>query len=124
MQAVDASAYRGKRTRLQCQIKAVGVSGGVTPWFRVDGPAGSLRFENLERYQRGGPINGDTDWTARTIVLDVPEDATMLNFGFYLKGSGRGLARAIELAEVDSATPLNTPDTGALPKPTNLDFSA
>lgn len=124
MQAIDASDYRGKRTRLRCQIKSVGVSGGVTPWFRVDGPAGSSRFENLERSQIAGPINGNTDWTIRTIVFDVPEDAVALNFGFYLKGSGRGLARAIELTEVSNSIPLNMPDSGVLRKPTNLDFSA
>lgn len=122
MQAVDAAAYRGRRARLKCELKAVGVAGGVTAWFRIDGPSGSLRFENLERYQKGGPISGDTDWVARSIVLDVPDEATVLNFGFYLKGTGRGLARNISLEEVDDATPLNTPDTGALAKPTNLDF--
>jgi len=122
LQAVDATAYRGKRLRLQCELKAVNVSGGVTPWFRIDGPVGSLRFENLERYQTNGPISHDTDWTIRSITLDVPKEATTLNFGFYLKGSGRGLVRALQLEEVDESTALNTPDTGALLKPTNLGF--
>lgn len=122
LQAVDAAGYRGKRLRLQCELKAVNVSGGVTPWFRIDGPLGSLRFENLERYQANGPIAQDTDWTMRSITLDVPQEATTLNFGFYLKGSGRGLVRAFKLEEVDGSTALNTPDTGTLSKPTNLGF--
>jgi hypothetical protein len=122
MQSVDATAWRGKRARLRCELKAIDVDGGVTAWLRVDGPAGSLRFENLERYQHNGPLRGTTDWTTRSIVLDVPNDATTLNFGFYLKGTGRGLARAMDLEEVDGTTPLNTPDAGALAKPTNMDF--
>lgn len=122
LQAVDATSYRGKRLRLKCDLKTINVSGGVTPWFRIDGPVGSLRFENLERYQTNGPIANNTDWTTRSITLDVPQEATTLNFGFYLKGSGRGLVRSLQLEEVDNSATLNTPDTGALFKPTNLNF--
>lgn len=122
MQAVDAAAYRGRRMRLSAELKAVGVQGGVTLWFRIDGPQGSLRFENLERYHTGGPIDGDSGWVARTIVLDVPEEASTLNFGFYLKGSGRGLARSLSLVAVGEDTPVNTPDAAALDAPINLDF--
>jgi len=122
LQSVDATAYRGKRLRLMGELKAVNVSGGVTPWFRIDGPVGTLRFENLERYQINGPISNDTDWTMRSITLDVPQEAATLNFGFYLKGSGRGMARALQLEEVDEPTASNPRDTAALLKPTNLDF--
>lgn len=122
MQAVDAAAFRGKRMRLRTSLKAVGVDGGVTIWFRVDGPLGSLRFENLERYRSGGPLTGDTDWTERQITLDVPDEATTLNYGFFVKGRGRGLARGFELEAVDASVPVNTPDGGALQGPTNLGF--
>lgn len=124
MQSVDASRFRGQRLRLASELKAEGVDGGVTLWFRIDGPLGSLRFENLERYSTGGPLSGDTGWTGRQIVLDVPQEATTLNYGFYVKGRGRGLARAFDLAEVDANHPVNTPDTSALKGPTNLDFAA
>lgn len=124
MQSVDAAGFRGKRLRLASALKAESVEGGVTLWFRIDGPLGSLRFENLERYATGGPLTGNTDWTERQIVLDVPEEATTLNYGFYVKGRGRGLARAFDLDEVDAGYPLNTPDTSALKVPTNLNFGA
>ena len=108
MQSVDATSFRGKRMQLRSRLKAVGVDGGVTIWFRVDGPLGSLRFENLERYRTGGPLNGDTDWTERQITLDVPEEATTLNYGFFVKGRGRGLAKPFELNAVDASMPVNT----------------
>jgi hypothetical protein len=122
MQSVDATAFRGQRMRLRTSLKAVAVDGGVTIWFRVDGPLGSLRFENLERYATGGPLTDDTDWTERQIVLDIPEEATTLNYGFYVKGRGRGLARGFDLEAVDATTPLSTPDGKALRSPTNLGF--
>jgi hypothetical protein len=122
MQSVDAASFRGKRMQLRTRLKAVGVDGGVTIWFRVDGPSGSLRFENLERYRTGGPRTGDTDWTERQITLDVPEEATTLNYGFFVKGRGKGLAKGFELEEVDATMPVNTPDGSALRGPTNLGF--
>lgn len=122
MQSVDATTFRSKRMQLRASLKAAGVDGGVTIWFRVDGPMGSLRFENLERYRTGGPVVGDTDWTERQITLDVPEEATTLNYGFFLKGRGRGLARGFQLLEVDALVPVNTPESSALQQPTNLGF--
>ena len=122
MQSVDAKPYLGQRMRVSSQLRATQVDGGVTIWFRVDGPSGSLRFENLERYDRNGPIAGNTDWTERDIVLDVPPEATTLNYGFYLKGNGRGWARGFSLEAVDANVLPNTPDGGVLKHPTNLTF--
>ena len=122
MQSVDARPYLGRRMRVSSQLRATQVDGGVTIWFRVDGPSGSLRFENLERYDRNGPIAGNTDWTERDIVLDVPPEATTLNYGFYLKGNGRGWARGFNLEAVDATVLPNTPDGGVLKHPTNLTF--
>lgn len=121
MQTVDATPFRGKRIRLASQLRAENAD-GVTIWFRIDGPMGSLRFENLERYQAGGPLIGTTDWALRTIVLDVPAEASSLNYGFYVKGKGRGWARGFTLDEVEASVGLNTPDGASLPGPTNLSF--
>lgn len=122
MQTVDAAPYRGMRLRLSCQLRAAGVDGGVTLWFRVDGPTGSLRFENMEGYESGGVIAGTSDWVDRHIVLDVPQDATSVNFGFYLKGNGRGWARNVALEPVEQTVMVSTPHGGTLPRPTNLSF--
>lgn len=124
MQSVNAAEFRGKRLRLATELKAEGVAGGVTTWFRIDGPNGSLRFENLERYQVGGPLRGSTDWHGRAIVLDVPAEATTLNYGFFLRGTGRGWARGFTLEAVGDEMPVNTPDGGTLERPRNLGFGA
>src|SRR5690606_31968926 len=110
MQSVDASDFRGKRMQLSASLGADGVDGGVTLWCRVDGPLGSLRFENLERYESDGPLTGDVDWTQRRIVLDIPQEATTLNYGFYLKGRGKGWSKDFALGEVDASIPVNTPE--------------
>ena len=122
MQSVDATSFRGKRVRIASDLRAENAD-GVTIWFRIDGPMGSLRFENLERYKAGGPLTGTTDWTTRSITLDVPEEATSLNYGFYVKGNGRGWSRGFTLDEVDGSASLNTPDGAMLPGPTNLGFT-
>lgn len=123
MQTIDATPFRGQRVRLASRLRAENAD-GVTIWFRIDGPMGSLRFENLERYEAGGPLKGTTDWTERAIVLDVPAEATSLNYGFYLKGNGRGWAKGFTLEPVEGTADLNTPDGAMLSEPTNLDFAA
>lgn len=123
MQSVNAAAYRSRRLRLSTDLRSE-AAGGVSIWFRIDGPNGSLRFENLQRYTEGGPLRGDADWTPRNIVLDVPREATTLNYGFMLMGSGRGWARGFALDEVDDSVPVNTPDGGTLEGPRNLGFNA
>ena len=122
MQSIDASAYRTRRLRLSAELKAADVEGGVTIWLRVDGVAGSIRFENLEGFSKEGPVSGTANWTHREIILDVPEEARTVNYGFFLKGRGKGSARAFALDEVSAETPLTTRAGRGLQRPTNLDF--
>jgi hypothetical protein len=49
--------------------------------MRIDrGPGQILRFDNMEDREANGALKGDTDWTPRTIVLEVPDDAASINF--------------------------------------------
>lgn len=123
MQGVDASPFRGQRLRLRANLKSENAD-GVTIWFRIDGPNGLLRFDNLERSQTAGPLTGSAGWTERTIVLDVPDQATSLNYGCYLKGRGRGWVKDFTLDPVDESVPLNPPNRRQLAAPTNLGFTA
>ena len=50
------------------------------------------------------PLTGNTDWTERQIVLDVPDEATTLNYGFYVKGKGRGLGARLRARGGRTAT--------------------
>lgn len=46
--------------------------------------AQDIGFDNLENRgvdKPNGPIFGTTDWTERTIVMDVPQSATQLSIG-------------------------------------------
>lgn len=125
MQVVDAKEYIGSRVRLSAKIRAISVDGAVTIWLRIDGDAGShnmLAFDNLEKHTKYGVLQGSTGWQERTIVLDVPESAASLNFGFYLRGIGVGHAADFSLERVGNEIPVSTHNETASAKPVNLDF--
>ena len=124
MQSIVAERFVGQKVRLKASLKTRDVAGSAVIWFRVDGERGRvLRFDNLEQRKAQGPLNGSNDWTARSIVLEVPREALSLHYGFFLKGSGRVWARdfSIEAAEPDAEA---APWRPYLDGPTNLDFSA
>ena len=76
---------RGKRVRYSGYIKTGDVSEGWAGlWWRVDGGDKHLAFDNM---QDRGP-KGTTDWTEYVIELDVAEEATNINFGVLMPGSG------------------------------------
>jgi hypothetical protein len=127
MQSVSAEAYRGQTLRLSAELKADG-AGLATIWMRIDGASESgLRFDNMMERPHEGAISGTTVWLARSVVLDVPEDASGIHYGFFLRGLGAVRARAFRLEVADPATAVTG---GALPRsprilphaPINLDF--
>lgn len=124
MQCFLANGYRGKRISLRASLKAEEVDGAATIWMRVDrGMMDPLRFDNLEMRPSDGALSGTVDWSRRRIVLDVPDDAESIFFGFYLRGTGRAWVREFALAEVGDDTPVtaNSKPEGFMP--VNLDFS-
>jgi hypothetical protein len=123
MQSIVAERFVGQKVRLRASLRTRDVVGSAVIWFRVDGERGRvLRFDNLEQRKADGALSGSNDWTARSIVLDVPQEALSLHYGFFLKGSGRVWARdfSIDAAEPDAEA---TPWRPYLDGPTNLDFS-
>ena len=86
-QIVRADDYRGKRVRFSAYIKTRDASGiGAGLWMRVDGDGGMLGFDNMQNRA----MRGTTDWTRVAVVLDVPENAEGIAFGFLLASSGEG----------------------------------
>lgn len=78
----DAS---GKRARFSGYIKTEGITTGFAGlWWRVDGAAGMLAFDNMQ--DRG--VTGTTDWKRYDIELPVAADAKNINFGAILTGNG------------------------------------
>lgn len=123
MQSVAADAYRGSRLRLMASLKTEDADAG-TIWLRIDDAGGKvLRFDNMMQRQTDGALRGTAGWTERSIVLDVPEEAASINYGFFLQGYGRCWARAFELALVDEKVMPTQLQGRYLPQPQNLDFS-
>ncbi|HLP06696.1 MAG TPA: M56 family metallopeptidase [Opitutaceae bacterium] len=121
MQSCDAAAFRGKRVRFSGLLKTRDAAGGACLWLRVDGADGkSLAFDNMQRQ----PVTGTKDWTPAEIVLEVPEAAATLNFGFFLMDTGQAWVSALAFAEAGREIAV-TDSQGRLPeKPTNLGFAA
>lgn len=121
MQHIIADDYRGFRIRLSGEMKSEEVTGWAGFWLRVDGPDPRrfLGFDNM----RHRPVKGTTDWQRYEIVLDVPEEAIRIAYGFLLHGTGQIWADGLELETVGGDVPLtDITKSSIVEAPTNLDF--
>jgi beta-lactamase regulating signal transducer with metallopeptidase domain len=86
-QACMADDYRGKRVRFSAWMKTEDVRGAAGIWMRVDGE----RRHGLQGdYISDRPVRGTTGWTRYSAVLDVPEEAVSLDYGFAIpEGTGQ-----------------------------------
>lgn len=132
-QAFKADKYKGKRVRMTAHVKTKDVTGiGAGLWMRVDGKEKtSLAFDNMiDR-----PVKGTNDWKKYEVVLDIPDDADGVFFGFLVAGPGQGWVDGITFEAVGKdvkttgreAEPQDRgdddPPPEGLPKgPANLDF--
>jgi hypothetical protein len=118
MQAFGVKEYRGKRLQMTAHVKAEKVKKWAGLWMRVDGRRGStLSFDNM----KSRPIKGTCNWTKHAIVLDVPDESTLISFGVLLDGQGRVWVDDFEFEVVTT----EVPTTGESPysrQPRNLDF--
>lgn len=121
MQSILADPWRGGRLRLTAELRTEAAE-TATLWLRVDPAAGRyLRFDNLLR-RPGGPLEGTKGWTERQIVLEVPDAAAAIHYGFFLRGSGKVWARRFTLDAVGPEVATTEPGPRYLSRPTNLDF--
>lgn len=103
MQTSLAEDYLGKRVQLTFYIKSQDVSGWSSGWFRIDeAPTKTLAFDNMSNRQ----IKKTTNWTEYSIVLDVPNNATRMAYGFMLSGSGKIWFDNLTFKIVDKNTPI------------------
>jgi hypothetical protein len=122
MQSISADQYRGKRLELAADLKTEAASGMGSIWMRVDrSPGQSIRFDNMGQRRADGALKGTVDWTARKIVLDVPDEATSIHFGILLQGSGKVWVKDFRLQEVSQDVALTVQSLSD--KPVNLNFS-
>jgi hypothetical protein len=85
MQMSGAEHYRGKRVRMTGYIKATNIQGTAGLWLRADGGGNPVAFGHTYDQQR----MGTSEWTAYTIVLDIPAQSDTLAFGLLLNGPGQ-----------------------------------
>ncbi len=123
MQSIHAGEYRGHRLRLRANLASKDADSG-TIWMRVDdGFNNILRFDNMTKRPQNGPLTGTTEWTERAIVLDIPEPAHAIHYGFLLKGRGTLWAKDFRLDIVGSEQKTTESNGKFLRKPENLDFT-
>ena len=85
MQTIRSFHYLEKRVRLSAWVKADKGVRAARMWMRIDGVDGSvLGFDNMESRGKKGPFG----WTLQKIVLKVPRDAALINFGLIVAGEG------------------------------------
>lgn len=117
MQSIGATNYAGKRVRLRGWVKSQDVSDWAGLWMRVDKGREMVAFDNMQ--DRG--IKGTQSWSIYDVVLDVPTDATSINFGVLLSGVGEVWLNDLSLEAVDVDT--STTGTTLSEHPVNLGFN-
>lgn len=121
MQQFKAKHYVGKRIRLSAFLKTEAVESFASMWMRVDDSNGDvLQFDNM----CNRPIKGTTTWNLYSIVLDVPEDSSVIAFGIILSGQGHVWADQFTFDEVDKNVPTTNLeiDSDLMEEPINLTF--
>ncbi len=96
----------GKHIKFSGYIKTESVTEGWAGlWWRVDGAEAHkpLKFDNMQ--DRG--VKGTTPWTRYEISLDVPADATHINFGALHAGNGTAWFDSLAI-EVDGKPYIDT----------------
>jgi hypothetical protein len=121
MQSISAANYVGKRIRLRGWVKSQDVGDWAGLWMRVDKGREAVAFDNMQ----DRAIKGAQPWTSYDVVLDVPSDATSINFGILLSGTGEVWLNDLSLEVVEVGTPTTGTNSGAtLPqRPVNLGFN-
>lgn len=121
MQSISAENYLDKRLKLTGFIKSKDVEVMSGMWMRIDGARGEqLGFDNM--YNR--MVKGTTDWKQYEIVLDVPADSKVINYGILLSGKGEVWIDNLKLEEVDKNVPVTSieKESNLSKEPVNLDF--
>ena len=118
MQQSKPGKYLGKRIKMTGFVKSENVAKWAGLWLRVDqkGSNTPLAFDNMG----SRPIKGTTAWTKYEIVLNVPENASLIVYGALLDGEGQIWFDNISFEIVDGVVPATRSEPSE--EPFNLDF--
>lgn len=104
MRYAPAAPWRAKRVQLSARMKGENVD-RLQLWLRADatrrGPV--VAFYNMD----DRPVRGSSEWRRYTAVLDIPEEAEFLAFGFFVAGRGVGWAEDFHVEEVGREVPVS-----------------
>lgn len=117
MQTFAARRYRTKRMRFSALVKTEAVENWAGLWMRINDKGGNtLEFDNMYTRQ----IKGTRNWQRYFVVLDVPQDSSVIYIGLLLRGKGD-----LWMAEArfEETTDEVTGDGLYRVEPGNLDFS-
>jgi len=128
MQKLRADDYRGTRLRVSGYVKTENADQGALLWTRVD-----CRTKVVLQNMRDRPITGSRNWKIYDIVLNVPEDAVNIYFGFMLTGAGQAWFDDFRFeivgpdfpttgSPVEGQPPPGKIEPASQAKPLNLDF--
>jgi hypothetical protein len=95
--------------RFRAHVRTENVSVWSGLWMRID-TADSARTTLYNSADR--PIKGTTGWQERSVVLDVPADATAIVFGVIDSGIGQVWIDRLALEVVGTDVPVDTQSTG------------
>lgn len=119
MQNFSAGQYAGQRVRLTAPVKSESVNDWAGLWMRVDQGASIVAFDNMQNR----PIRGTRGWQDYSVVLDVPQNSTMISFGILLSKGGAVWISNVRFETVGTDVPVTGNPAPAVSKsPTNLNF--
>ncbi|MBK7994323.1 MAG: hypothetical protein IPK14_13155 [Blastocatellia bacterium] len=104
MQAVDATAFRGKRIKFRAAVKS-DIGSKAQLWLRVDRVNQQAGFfDNMQ----DRPIISSI-WGYYDIIADIDEDAETINFGMILTSKGKAWLDNASIEEIGTLTYLKEP---------------
>lgn len=109
----------GERVRMTVYMKTLRVEDGAGLFMRVSTYSGWINYD----YMHGRVVRGDNDWHKYMVVLDIPFDTSLIDFGVWVVGKGEVQVDEFRFDVVDKKLHV----TGASEKiefgePENLDF--
>jgi hypothetical protein len=112
-------AWFGERVRMTVYVKTVGVKKAAGLFMRVSTYGGWINYDYM--YDR--VVQGDTDWHKYMIVLDIPRDTSLIDFGVWIIGNGEVRVDDFRFDVVDKKLPITgTSEKIEFDQPENLGF--
>jgi hypothetical protein len=104
-QMISAQNYLGQRIRFRSRVRTENVTGWSGLWVNITSPD---RANNRLYNSSDKPIKGTTGWQERSVVLDVPTDASTIAFGVINDGIGQVWIEPLALETVGTDVPVDT----------------